>query len=161
MTIPAFFGLLALLAVIGAGGLLLWKKPAHHILSFLGYGIALAGLYLLLGLPLVAAIQLIGIVLSNVLLLAINVSNEPTKADHRSWLWAAPVGLILLGLLSGLIVSGRLGEPVLTSIPMWAARQEPIVAFGQELLTNYLVLLELWGLLLLVGIVAVTYLLRE
>jgi NADH-quinone oxidoreductase subunit J len=168
MIVTAIFGFLALIAVLGAGGVLLYRRPLACGLSFLLCCTALAGLYLLLNTWFLAAVQLVvGVFLTGtVIAICIPVLGIDTRQGrsyvrpHRT-LWYVPAGLAFLALAYWGITEGTLGEPVISSPPVWAVRGEHVPALGRELITRYLVPFTLLGLLLFVSIVSVAYLIRQ
>jgi NADH:ubiquinone oxidoreductase subunit 6 (subunit J) len=161
MTVTLLFALLSLLTIAGAGGLLFLRRIEHCLLSFLLCAAALAGLYLLLNLQFLAAIQttvgvsLMGIAFATVL----PRSQEQRRGAHRLWYTSAAIAFGAVACWG--IVNGAIGEPVLISAPAWAVRGGLVPALGHELVTTYLIPFALLGLLLLVCIVSVTYLYRS
>lgn len=161
MTVTVLFAVLAILAIAGAGGLLVLRSPEHCLLAFVLCSGALAGLYLLLNLQFLAATQIaVGVGLTGIVFAAILPSRQEQRGStQRLWYACAAVGF---GAVAGwAIANGVLGEPVLASPPVWAVRGGAIPALGHELVTTYLVPFALLGLLLLVCVVAVTYLHRS
>ena len=159
MITTILFVLFALLAAGGAVGVLLLRRAAHCIYAFLVCCAALAGLYVLLNNPFAVAVQLIGLLAAG-LLLTLGVSMWGEKSPQRRWAYL-PLGLIWLAVAGWAVVSGGIGEPALTSVPMWAARTDPIPALGEELLSRHTVMFELFGLFLLVSMVGVAYAIRH
>jgi len=160
MTILLLFAFLSTLAVLGAGGVLFLRRTMHCAFSFLLCGVALAGLYLLLSNPFLAAVQLVGVFLTGAVLVSGVLAFDPdVHGRHALWFW--PAGAVFVGVTIWGIARGRIGVPILRSVPMWAVQEGHVAAFGRELLTRYLVAFELLGLLLLVSIVGVTYLARQ
>lgn len=151
--------LLAALAIGGAFGVLLLRRVTHCVYAFLVCCVALAGLYVLLNNPFAAAVQLIGL-LGAGLLLTLGISVWGDRPPRRRWAYL-PLGLIWLAIGGWAIAGGSIGESVLTSAPMWAARIDAIPALGKELLTKHTVLFELFGLFLLVSMVGVAYAIRH
>lgn len=162
MIITLSFILLAVSAAAGAAGILFLRRTIHCAYAYLACCTALVGLCLLLDLIFLALFQLFTALLVAALLAAgtPDRSLEPTlpRYQHRRWL---PMVLVLIAISIWAILQGKIGEPILQSIPMWAIRGEGIAAFGQEIVNNHLVLLGLVGLLLLASVVSLTHLTRQ
>jgi NADH:ubiquinone oxidoreductase subunit 6 (subunit J) len=154
---PWTFVLLAALAIAGAGGVLLFREVTRCCVSFLVCCLALAGLYLVLNLRFVAVTQLIAnVCLAGLYAWAILPSGKPsTRRDPI--LVPAMVGGALLLAAAWAIGHAVLGEPVPGSLPIWATPYTHAVALGKEMIEKYAIPFLLTGLLLLVGIVSVTY----
>jgi NADH-quinone oxidoreductase subunit J len=161
MIVTVTFAALAALALIGAGGLILCRRVAACALSFLLCITSLGGLYLLLDLQFVAAIQLTASVglTGAVLIIAWPVSQR--RALVRRTLWYAFAAVPLAALACWCIVRGDIRQPILTSPPVWAARDSYLQALGRELIVGYHIPFLLAGVLLLTGIISVTYLLSQ
>lgn len=161
MTVTVLYTVLAAVAIVGAGGLLFLRRPVHCLLAFLLCATALAGLYLLLNMQFLAAVQItVGVGLVGAVLAA-NLSGELSqqRGQYRPWYILATIAF--MAVVCWGIVTGAIGESTLTSPPVWAVRGGYIPALGQELTTTHIVPFALLGLLLLVCIVSTTYLLRQ
>src|SRR5216684_3166226 len=103
----AVFFVLGALAVIGAISLILQRHPIHSALSLIVVMVALAGLYLLMGAELVAAVQIIVysgaiMVLFVLVIMLLNAGVE----EHTSLSKLAGVpGLLLVVALGGFIAA--------------------------------------------------------
>ena len=165
MIVTVLFVLLALLAVAGAGGALFLRRPLHGALSCTLCTAALAGLYLLLGSPFLAAVQLAAVFMAGVLRVGAALVFGPRLPERRlRWpllAGAALLGIAAWGIAAAAVTAGRIGAPILRSVPMWAVQEEHVRAFGRELLANHWVVWDLLGVLLLTGIVAAAYLARQ
>ena len=160
MIVTLLFVLLGLLALGGAIGVLLLRRPSQVVFSLGLCGLALCGLYLLLNLPFLAAVQFVLVLATSaVLMLALSlVVQSPSLLPRHVWGYA--IGLLCLGVLAWDILNGKLGQSVPDILPVWAVLGDRTQALGQELLARYLVPLELLGLLILTAIVSVTHLTR-
>lgn len=121
-----FFGF-ALLAVLGALGLILFKHPMNGAMSFVVTLISLAGLYILLSAKLIFAIQLIvyaGAIMSLILfiIMFLNIQENDLPVESGRWFYLAggvvvisPIALLLMraaGTLPGsdaVILEGGFG----------------------------------------------------
>ena len=166
MIASVLFVLLTLLAITGAAGILCCRRVSYCGLSFLVCGVAVAGLYLLLSMQFLAALQLaLSIALASTVIVvcqAALVSVNARESSHfRRLLWCAPLGLLFAALGLWGISGAAIGPAATSSAPMWAAPGEHIPALGRELLTRYSTLFTLLGLLMLTGLVTVGYLARQ
>ena len=163
MIVSALSVVLAALAVAGAGGLLLFRRMDRCVLAFLLCAGALAGLYLRLNLQFIAAIQitvcvgLLGALLATSLPLG---CEQPKGAPHGGG-WSILAAVPFAVAVTWGIASGTIGEPILTSPPVWAVQGGYIPALGRELATSYLIPFALLALLLLVCFVSAVYLLGQ
>jgi NADH-quinone oxidoreductase subunit J len=161
VTITLLFTALAVLSIVGTGGLLVCRQVAHCACSFLLSAVALIGLYLLLNLQFIAAVQLV----ASAGLVSIGIAlGLPATREHRQsnrLLWLSVAALPFIALAYWGITTGTIGEPTLVSPPMWAARGSPVASLGSEFIKRYTIPYALIGLLLLVSIVTATYLLRS
>ena len=95
-----FFGF-ALLAVLGALGLILFRHPMNGAMSFVITLISLAGLYALLSAKLIFAIQLIvyaGAIMSLILfiIMFLNIQERDLPDEEGRWFYLAG-GVVLIG----------------------------------------------------------------
>lgn len=164
----ALFVGLALIAVTSAGGVLLCRRVLHCGLCTLFCGLALAGLYLLLNMHLLAAVQLaVGVCLTGMVgaiclpLVEDHPKQEAGGARKGGPIWMALAGLPLAALTLWGIWGATISKPVLDLPPMWAVRGEHIWVLGRELLTRYLPVYALLGLLLFTAMVSVAHLIRQ
>ncbi len=150
-----FYGL-ALLAVLGALGLILFKHPMNGAMSFVVTLISLAGLYALLSAKLIFAIQLIvyaGAIMSLILfiIMFLNIQQEDLPVERSRWGFLVG-GAIVLAPFAGLLLN------IVKSLP---AEAEPlgvegfggVKEVGLVLFTNWLLPFEIVSILLLVALV--------
>jgi NADH-quinone oxidoreductase subunit J len=163
MTVPFLvFFLCALLAIAGSVALILAKEPIHSALSLVLVMMSLAVLYLLLGAPFVAAVQVLVyagaiMVLFVFVIMLLNAGVE----ERTNWSKIAPIGLVLgaviLGGLSywlyhsqpgGIIANGPAG-----SVSPVDTRELSELLFRQYLFpfeaTSILILIAILGALVL------------
>ena len=160
MIIPVAFIALAVLALAGAGGLLFYRRVQHCVLSFLACVAALAGLYALLNLGFLAAMQLaVHAGLVSLLLLELPLAQSRATSRRSVWLLVATAPFLAVTIWG--IADGALGEPALALPPVWAARGNVVSSLGRQLGTVYLVPFALVGLLTVVCIVSTAYVLRR
>jgi NADH-quinone oxidoreductase subunit J len=176
MIISVLFVVLAVLAVASAGGLLFFRRVDRCVLSFLLCATALAGLYLLLNLQFMAAIQLtMGVgLLGSLLVTSLPISREqpgstpqrvvddtPGSGPLDRLRWVVVAAVAFAAAVYWGIARGTIGEPVPTSPPVWAVPGEHIPALGKEITTSYLIPFALLGLLLLACVVSAAYQFRQ
>jgi NADH-quinone oxidoreductase subunit J len=153
------FVTLAVLALAGAGGLLVYRRVQHCVRSFLTCAAALAGLFALLNLGYLAAVQVaIHAGLVSLLLLALPLAPNQMAGRRSPWLLVAAVPFLAVTIWG--IIAGTLGEPVLALPPVWAARGNAVSTLGQQFGAGYLVPFALAGLLIVVCVVSAAYMLH-
>jgi NADH-quinone oxidoreductase subunit J len=157
------FFLTAAIALIGGIGMLVDRNAVHSALFLLLNFMAIAVLFLLLRAPFLAAIQvmvyagaiMVLFVFVVMLLGDVRVEDSPNRLRWQSWL-ALGLGLVLL--IEAFIVGGQAATgipPLDTPERVALSRPEQI---GLALFTDYLLPLEITGVLLLVAIVGVVVL---
>lgn len=161
MAATTAFALLLLLAIAGAGGVLLFRRPGQCCVAFVLCSTALAGIYGFLDLRFAALIELailaglFGLVFIVVL---------PWFGRHtapRTW-WASLVVLPLTVLITLVLSQSAIQESAAGPLlPMWAVTGSHLAALGREWFTRHAVLLILTGLLLLASLVSTAYLVRD
>jgi NADH-quinone oxidoreductase subunit J len=166
MMVTVIFVLLSILAVAGAAGILCCRRISYCGLSFLLCGTAVAGLYMLLNMQFLAALQIVlSVALSSTVVVicqAALISVNASESSHfRRLLWCAPLGLLFIALGLWGIGGASIGVPTTNSAPMWAARGEHVPSLGKELVSRYSALFTLAGLLMLVGIVTAGFCIRQ
>lgn len=154
------FGILALVAVLGAIGVVTLRSPVNSVLCLLLTMVCLAGHFVLLDAPFMAAVQVIVyagaiIILFLFVVVLLNLRTEVLSQHRfsRHRLWFALPGLAVLLVLTGLF---RAGTQWISGGP---GTLGTIEALGQVLFTEWLYPFELTGVLLLaamVGAIALT-----
>ena len=153
MNVGLVFLLLAVVTIGGAVGVLGLRRIDHCVWSFGLVYAALGAMYLLFNNLVAVVMQVIGVfVLSG--MLAMNWGAiRSTRLSFTAW-WALPIGVMLTALAGRAILSGRIDTP-LTSWPIWAVREDRMVAMGRVLFRDYTILIALVGVFLLTAMVGV------
>ena len=157
------FGILAVMMIGAALGVVLFENIVHSAFLLGGVFISIAGMYLLLNADFVAAAQLliyVGAV--NVLILfAIMLVNkrEDFVALPGAWIRKVLTGLVSLGLfaLLGVMI---LATPWVTSTSITSVGNTAIV-IGEHFFSDYLLPFELASVLLLIAMVGAIILARR
>lgn len=114
MFADGLFYVFAIIAVLGATGLVVFKHPMNGAMSFIVTLISLAGLYALLSAKLMFALQLIvyaGAIMSLIvfIIMFLNVQTEDLPREETKWLYllggaivVTPIGLFLNKIIQGL-----------------------------------------------------------
>lgn len=155
LTTYLFFGL-ALLAVLGALGLIIFKHPMNGAMSFVVTLISLAGLYALLSAKLIFAIQLIvyaGAIMSLILfiIMFLNIQEKDLPLDPNRWFYVAG-GIIVVGPIAGLLINISRTLPA-TEVTVFDDGFGSVKEVGQLLFTQWLLPFEIISILLLVALV--------
>ncbi len=157
------FGVIALVAVASALGLVLRRNPIHGALFLVVNLGSIAALYLMLGAEFLAAAQVIVyagaiMVLFVFAIMVLIPGKEETGPDpRRAWRTAAlPAGFLLFLLVAGTGIA-RLGTPV-SAAPGPA---DNVSALARALFSDYLYPFELTSVLLLAAMVGVMLLARR
>lgn len=154
ITTYLFFGF-ALLAILGALGLILFKHPMNGAMSFVITLISLAGLYALLSAKLIFAIQLIvyaGAIMSLILfiIMFLNIQEKDLPLDQNRWFYLAG-GIILVAPIAGLLIK------IANSLPQEYTSLSDgfgdVKEVGQLLFRGWLLPFEIVSILLLVALV--------
>jgi NADH-quinone oxidoreductase subunit J len=164
------FVLLAGLAVGSAIALVVQRNPLYCAISLIGVFIALAGLYLTLAAPFLAAIQIIVyagaiMVLVVFVIMLLNVEDEEHRPLRLGYLTAA--GILLAAILFGeagfiLYFMGNSGlEPLDPNAAGNPSNVGLTTSIGTGLFTNYLLPFEITSVLLLMAIVGAMTLARR
>ncbi len=157
------FGILSLIMLAGALGVVLLSNIVYSAFLLGLVFISIAGLYILLNAGFVAAAQvLVYVGAVNVLILfGIMLVNkdEDFAAVKNAWVGRAATGAVcagLFGLLSAMVVS----HPwVISTLP--AAGDQAIEVIGQHFFSDYLLPFELASVLLLIALVGAIILARR
>ena len=155
LTTYLFFGL-ALLAVLGALGLIIFKHPMNGAMSFVVTLISLAGLYALLSAKLIFAIQLIvyaGAIMSLIvfIIMFLNIQEKDLPLDPNRWFYVAG-GIIVVGPIAGLLINISRTLPA-TEVTVFDDGFGSVKEVGQLLFTQWLLPFEIISILLLVALV--------
>ena len=156
------FTLLALVALGGAINLIVQTHPIHSALSLIVVMVALAGIYLLLGAELLAAVQIIVyagaiMVLFVFIIMLLNAGREERTAISRAATYlGVPCGALLTAVLGWRIALSQPG-------PMGAGADAPGAsqALSKMLFTSYVFPFELTSILILVAILGAVVLAKR
>lgn len=155
LTTYLFFGL-ALLAVLGALGLIIFKHPMNGAMSFVVTLISLAGLYALLSAKLIFAIQLIvyaGAIMSLIvfIIMFLNIQEKDLPLDPNRWFYVAG-GIVVVAPIAGLLINISRTLPA-TEVTVFDDGFGSVKEVGQLLFTQWLLPFEIVSILLLVALV--------
>jgi NADH-quinone oxidoreductase subunit J len=164
------FVLLAGLAIGSAIAMVVQRNPLYSAISLVGVFIALAGLYLTLAAPFLAAIQIIVyagaiMVLVVFVIMLLNVEDEEHKPLRLGYLTA--VGILLAAILFGEagFILYFMGQSTVEPLDPNALGNSSNVglttSIGTGLFTNYLLPFEITSVLLLMAIVGAMTLARR
>jgi NADH-quinone oxidoreductase subunit J len=164
------FVLLAGLAIGSAIAMVVQRNPLYSAISLIGVFIALAGLYLTLAAPFLAAIQIIVyagaiMVLVVFVIMLLNVEEEERKPLRLGYLTA--VAILLAAILFGeagfiLYFMGQSGVEPLDPNALGNASNVGLTnSIGTGLFTSYLLPFEITSVLLLMAIVGAITLARR
>jgi NADH-quinone oxidoreductase subunit J len=158
-TLAVFF-VLAALAVIGAVSLILQKHPIHSALSLIVVMVALAGLYLLLGAELVAAVQIIvyGGAIMVLFVMVIMLLNAGVEEHTNLSKMAGAPGLLLVVALAGFVAAtiARSTEGIQTGSQTGAMASTS--GISNMIFRDFVYPFELTSFLILVAILGATVL---
>ncbi len=157
------FGLLALMVIGAALGVVLLENIVYSAFLLGGVFISVAGLYILLNADFVSAAQvLIYVGAVNVLILfAIMLVNKRQNFQPlpRRWIRRAAAGLVSLGLFA-LLAAMVLQTPWATNLTALAPASTTI-AIGEHFFSDYLLPFELASILLLMALIGAVVLARR
>lgn len=150
-----FFGF-ALLAVLGALGLILFKHPMNGAMSFVVTLISLAGLYALLSAKLIFAIQLIvyaGAIMSLILfiIMFLNIQVEDLPEETGRWFYLVG-GIIVIAPIAALLMRITKTLPA-GDVAIIEEGFGGIKEVGLILFSDWLLPFEIVSILLLVALV--------
>ncbi len=155
------FGILAVIAIGSALGLIVKKNPIHGALFLVVNLGCVAAFYLMLGAEFLAAAQVIVyagaiMVLFVFAIMVLIPGKEETGPDprRRTRLIALPLGAFLFAQLVVMVIAGR-------TAPSRPAPPGSVEAIGRLLYTDYLFPFELTSVLLLAAMVGVLLLARR
>ncbi|HJR07319.1 MAG TPA: NADH-quinone oxidoreductase subunit J [Pyrinomonadaceae bacterium] len=164
------FVLLAGLAVGSAVAMVVQRNPLYSAISLIGVFIALAGLYLTLAAPFLAAIQIIVyagaiMVLVVFVIMLLNVEEEERKPVRLGYLTAAAILLAAILFGEAGFILYFMGQSSLEPLDPNAIGDPSNVglttSIGTGLFTNYLLPFEITSVLLLMAIVGALTLARR
>ena len=150
-----FFGF-ALLAILGALGLILFKHPMNGAMSFVITLISLAGLYALLSAKLIFAIQLIvyaGAIMSLILfiIMFLNIQDKDLPLDPKRWYYLAGA-IVVVAPIAGLLLKITRSLPAVEATVLEDGFGS-VKVVGQLLFRDWLLPFEIVSILLLVALV--------
>ena len=159
----AVFALFAFLAVASAMVVVTHRNPVYSVMSLVVTLISLAVLFVLLGAPFLAALQVLVytgaiLVLFLFVIMLLNIEPEAPAGGHKlQKLGAAVAVLVFAGLLATWFVDAQGSvEPV--ALDAEAVALEPL---ARRLFSTYLLPFEIVGVLLLAAVIAATVLARR
>lgn len=157
------FYLMALVAIVSTVRVVTNTNPVHALLSLIVSLLAVAGIFMIVGAPFAAALEIIVyagaiMVLFVFVVMMLNLGQETVEQESK-WLtsdaWSYPA---MLSFILGLTLVWMLnGEYTTISAPMGLEIVGP-KAVGQALFTHYLLLVEVAAMLLLAALVAAYHL---
>ena len=163
------FYLLAIVAILASLRVITRTNPVHALLNMIVTLLALSGIFFALGAPFAGALEIIVyagaiMVLFVFVVMMLNLGTQSTL-DEESWLsssaWAVPAGLaFIVGLTLFSLIGMKHGFEGM--MPAFIG-VEPVTAkmIGAKLFTEYLLLVEIAGFLLLAGLVAAYHLAKS
>lgn len=163
------FYLLAIVAILASLRVITRTNPVHALLNMIVTLLALSGIFFALGAPFAGALEIIVyagaiMVLFVFVVMMLNLGIQSTL-EEESWLsssaWAVPAGLaFIVGLTLFSLIGMKHGfEGIMPAF----IGVEPVTAkmIGAKLFTEYLLLVEIAGFLLLAGLVAAYHLAKS
>ncbi|NPA77305.1 MAG: NADH-quinone oxidoreductase subunit J [Gammaproteobacteria bacterium] len=163
------FYLLAIVAILASLRVITRTNPVHALLNMIVTLLALSGIFFALGAPFAGALEIIVyagaiMVLFVFVVMMLNLGTQSTL-EEESWLassaWAVPAGLaFIVGLTLFSLIGMKHGFEEM--MPAFIG-VEPVTAkmIGAKLFTEYLLLVEIAGFLLLAGLVAAYHLAKS
>jgi len=157
------FYLMALVAIVSTIRVVTNTNPVHALLSLIVSLLAVAGIFLIIGAPFAAALEVIVyagaiMVLFVFVVMMLNLGQH-TVDQERKWLtsdaWAYPA---LMSFLVGLCLVWVLGLDYTQHGAVLGTQVIGPKAIGQALFTHYLLLVEVAAMLLLAALVAAFHL---
>ena len=163
------FYLLAIVAILASLRVITRTNPVHALLNMIVTLLALSGIFFALGAPFAGALEIIVyagaiMVLFVFVVMMLNLGTQSTL-EEESWLsssaWAVPAGLaFIVGLTLFSLIGMKHGFEGM--MPAFIG-VDPVTAkmIGAKLFTEYLLLVEIAGFLLLAGLVAAYHLAKS
>lgn len=163
------FYLLAIVAILASLRVITRTNPVHALLNMIVTLLALSGIFFALGAPFAGALEIIVyagaiMVLFVFVVMMLNLGTQSTL-EEESWLsssaWAVPAGLAFIVCLTLFSLIG-MKHGFEGMMPVFIG-VEPVTAkmIGAKLFTEYLLLVEIAGFLLLAGLVAAYHLAKS
>lgn len=163
------FYLLAIVAILASLRVITRTNPVHALLNMIVTLLALSGIFFALGAPFAGALEIIVyagaiMVLFVFVVMMLNLGTQSTL-EEESWLassaWAVPAGLaFIVGLTLFSLIGMKHGfegmMPAFIGVELVTAKM-----IGAKLFTEYLLLVEIAGFLLLAGLVAAYHLAKS
>lgn len=162
------FYLLGLVAVIASLRVIIHHNPIHALLSMIVSLLAVAGVFFALGAPFAGALEIIVyagaiLVLFVFVVMMLNLGMENDQKESE-WLtaktWAVPIGLaFVIGLVLVSLIGMGKNDPATNAII--GVETVSAKAVGLTLFTEYLLIVEIAGFLLLGALVAAYHLAKR
>jgi len=162
-----FFYLFGAVALIAAVCVIVFRRVMYSALSLIVCLSALAGIYLLLEAPFIAAVQIILyagaiMVLFLFVIMMLDPFAGPAYVDKRKYLaiFGCLLGTAALFLLTPLLLSY---DPARAphGVAVQAAETAPVARFAQALFSDYLLPFEVTSILILIAIIGVVVLAKR
>lgn len=160
------FYLLGLIAIIASLRVIMQSNPVHALLNMIVSLLAISGVFFALGASFAGALEIIVyagaiMVLFVFVVMMLNLGTQNELED--SWLtssaWAVPTGL---ALVIGLVVVSMIGmNESATGSALIGTQTVSAKMIGKKLFTEYLLLVEIAGFLLLAGLVSAYHLAKR
>ena len=159
----AVFAIFAFLAVASAMVVVTHRNPVYSVMSLVVTLISLAVMFVLLGAPFLAALQVLVytgaiLVLFLFVIMLLNIEREEPVGGHKlQKLGAALAALVFAGLLATWFVAAQ-GDAQPQAL---VSEDVALVPLARALFSKYLLPFEIVGVLLLAAVIAATALARR
>ena len=156
----------AALAIIGAVALILAREPVHSALSLVVVMVSLAVLYLLLGAPFVAAVQILVyagavMVLFVFVIMLLNAGEEERTDFSKLAKWVGlPLGFALLLEIGHWLYHSNPGAAIANS-PMGTPKEVDTALLSNLLFRQYMYPFEATSILILIAVLGAFVLTRK
>ena len=157
------FYLMALVAIVSTVRVVTNANPVHALLSLIVSLLAVAGMFMIVGAPFAAALEIIVyagaiMVLFVFVVMMLNLG-EQTVEQERKWLTSSACAYpALMSFLIGLVLVWVLNSDYTQASLVMGTEMVGPKAVGQALFTQYLLLVEVAAMLLLAALVAAFHL---
>lgn len=156
----AIFTLLAIAAIVSAIVVVLHRNPVVSTMSLVVTLVATAGLFVMLGSPFLAALQILLytgaiLVLFLFVIMLLNVQRERTAVTRASGMLVG-AGVCAIVFAGGVVRLFWAAHATTTPAPL-TADSVSLVTIARQLFGTYLLPFEMIGLLLLVAVVAASW----